>query len=199
MNAREHGIPHNRLRVFVVSILGDREYEFPKPTTSELELIDFLDTDVPESAYLSEHSSKNMIAETKDYAEFEKHGDLNIIYIDGNPTILVKNGSVKGYLEATIGDGIDLQRPNSKTRRGRVGKGYIPTLQARDNIGTFDGERIRRITPGESFKLMGFTSEDYDKVSKKMSNTQMYTQLGNSIVVTVLEAIFTEMFKDYLE
>ena len=42
--------------------------------------------------------------------------------------ILIKNANSKGYLEATPGDGIDLLQPNSETRRGRVQKGTIQTL-----------------------------------------------------------------------
>jgi len=53
--------------------------------------------------------------------------------------------------------------------------------------------RIRRITPRECFRLMGFTDEDFDKAKAVNSNTQLYKQAGNSIVVQVLEAIFSQM------
>ena len=43
---------------------------------------------------------------------------------------------------------------------------------------------------------MGFDDEDFEKASKVNSNTQLYKQAGNSIVVNVLEAIFKELFKE---
>lgn len=53
--------------------------------------------------------------------------------------------------------------------------------------------RIRKLTPKECWRLMGFTDEDFDKASKVNSNAQLYKQAGNSIVVQVLEAIFKEL------
>lgn len=53
--------------------------------------------------------------------------------------------------------------------------------------------RIRKLTPKECWRLMGFSDEDYDKASKVNSETQLYEQAGNSIVVNVLMAIFKEM------
>lgn len=55
--------------------------------------------------------------------------------------------------------------------------------------------RIRKLTPKECWRLMGFDDEDFDKASKVNSNTQLYKQAGNSIVVNVLMAIFNELFK----
>ena len=60
--------------------------------------------------------------------------------------------------------------------------------------------RIRKLTPTECYKLMGFTSEDCRKVSEGgVSNSQLYKQAGNSIVVNVLEAIFTSLGERYEE
>lgn len=56
--------------------------------------------------------------------------------------------------------------------------------------------RIRRLTPRECWKLMGFTDEDFDKAQEVNSNTQLYKQAGNSIVVNVLESIFAQMIED---
>lgn len=53
--------------------------------------------------------------------------------------------------------------------------------------------RIRKLTPKECWRLMGFDDEDFDKASQVNSNTQLYKQAGNSIVVNVLEAIFKEL------
>lgn len=60
--------------------------------------------------------------------------------------------------------------------------------------------RIRKLTPTECYKLMGFTAEDCKKCSDGgISNSQLYKQAGNSIVVNVLEAIFSELGKTYEE
>lgn len=53
--------------------------------------------------------------------------------------------------------------------------------------------RIRKLTPKECWRLMAFTDEDFHKAEAVNSNTQLYKQAGNSIVVSVLEAIFRQM------
>lgn len=59
----------------------------------------------------------------------------------------------------------------------------------------WDGLRIRKLTPKECWRLMGFTDEDFEKVAKVNSNAQLYKQAGNSIVVNVLMAIFNNLLK----
>ena len=56
-----------------------------------------------------------------------------------------------------------------------------------------DNVRIRKLTPRECWRLMGFMDEDFDKAKEVNSDTQLYKQAGNSIVVQVLESIFKEM------
>lgn len=53
--------------------------------------------------------------------------------------------------------------------------------------------RVRRLTPKECWRLMGIADEDYEKASKVVSNSQLYKQAGNAIVVNVLEGIFSNM------
>lgn len=53
--------------------------------------------------------------------------------------------------------------------------------------------RIRKLTPRECWRLMGFSDADFDKAAVVNSDTQLYAQAGNSIVVNVLEAIFKQM------
>jgi DNA (cytosine-5)-methyltransferase 1 len=57
-----------------------------------------------------------------------------------------------------------------------------------------DEYRIRKLTPRECLRLMGVDDSDIDKMEAVNSNNQLYKQAGNSIVVPVLEAIFTRMF-----
>lgn len=53
--------------------------------------------------------------------------------------------------------------------------------------------RIRKLTPKECWRLMGFEDEDFNKASQVNSNTQLYKQAGNSIVVNVLQSILTNL------
>ena len=54
--------------------------------------------------------------------------------------------------------------------------------------------RIRKLTPRECWRLMDFTDEDFDKAEEVNSNTQLYKQAGNSIVVNCLVAILGQLF-----
>ena len=65
------------------------------------------------------------------------------------------------------------------------GGGHIPMI--------VNNARIRKLTPKETWRLMGFTDDDFEKASKVNNNSQLYKQAGNSIVVQVLEAIFKQM------
>lgn len=69
------------------------------------------------------------------------------------------------------------------------------TLKAeKHDSGVFEGGRIRKLTPIECFRLMGFDDDDHAKaVEAGVSNSQLYKQAGNSIVVNVIEAIFGQM------
>ena len=73
--------------------------------------------------------------------------------------------------------------------------GLAPTVK--ENHGTvtatIQNYRIRKLTPKEYWKLMGFDDEDFEKAEKVNSNTQLYKQAGNSIVVDVLEHIFSKL------
>lgn len=105
--------------------------------------------------------------------------------------VAIKTANKKGYDMATDGDGIDLAYPQSAAPRGRVGHGVAKTIPTGDSQGTLDGFRIRKLTPRECWRLMGFDDADFDKAQAAgISNTQLYKQAGNSIVVNCLEAIF---------
>ena len=112
--------------------------------------------------------------------------------IDVNDTILIKNATKQGYLEAHDGDGCHIT--NIDKKRGTVQKEMIPTLKTSPDIGCVTTDlRIRKLTPKECWRLMGFDDEDFEKASKVNSNTQLYKQAGNSICVPVLIAIFKEL------
>lgn len=109
--------------------------------------------------------------------------------------VAIRTANRMGYDMARGGDCIDLAYPKSKTRRGRVGHGVSKTIATGDTMGTLTEDmRIRKLTPRECWRLMGFSDEDFDKAKAAgISDTQLYKQAGNSIVVDVLMAIFKEL------
>lgn len=140
LNAKDYGIPQNRERVFTISIRNDLNigYVFPEKKELKLKLKDMLEEEVDEKYYLSDS-----IIEYLEYGKYKaakvsnklKQTDTGICpTLDtmqgGNrqPFIKVKNATKKGYLEAEEGDSINLQRPTSTTRRGRVQKEVAATL-----------------------------------------------------------------------
>ena len=181
-------------------------YQFPQPQELKLKLRDMLEDEVDEKYYLS-----NSQIEYLEYGKYNaskvsnkiKQTDTGICpTLDtmqgGNrqPFIKIKEATKQGYKEAYEGDYVNLAYPDSKTRRGRVGKQVAQTLTTSDNIGVIANDlRIRKLTPKECWRLMGFDDEDFEKASKVNSNTQLYKQAGNSIVVNVLMAIFKELIK----
>ena len=106
----------------------------------------------------------------------------------------VRQATKQGYDIAEEGDSINLEQPNSTTRRGRVGNKIANTLTCSCNQAVVNEYRIRKLTPLECYRLMGFDDEDFYKASALNSNSQLYKQAGNSICVNVLEEIFKNLF-----
>lgn len=197
----------------------EQNFTFPLKQELTLRLKDMLENEVDEKYYLSEYKI-NSISHWKAYQKpFEKVQGKNsivptltargageehsgmITYSDSldNTTNLqdkclnIKEATKKGYKEAYDGDSVNLEQPNSKTRRGRVGNQVAQTLTTSCNQGVVNNYRIRKLTPKECWRLMGFDDEDFEKASQVNSNAQLYKQAGNSIVVQVLEVIFREL------
>ncbi|MGE6359430.1 MULTISPECIES: DNA cytosine methyltransferase [Staphylococcus] len=106
--------------------------------------------------------------------------------------IAVREATKKGYSIAKKGDSVNTSYPNSKTRRGRVGKQVAQTLQAGEvNQGVVTNEiRIRKLTPLECWRLQGFTEEQFYKAKNSgVSKSQLYKQAGNAVTVNVVDAI----------
>ena len=117
-------------------------------------------------------------------------------YQDGGlePKIRVKEATSQGYAEAQIGDSVNLSHPNSKTRRGRVGKQIANTLLTGESQGVIEPDfRIRKLTPRECWRLQGFPDWAFDKAQEVNSNSQLYKQAGNSVTVKVIAAIAKEL------
>lgn len=110
------------------------------------------------------------------------------------PKIRVKEATSQGYTEAQVGDSVNLSHPNSKTRRGRVGKGQANTLLTGESQGVVTSDfRIRKLTPRECWRLQGFPDWAFDKAQEVNSNSQLYKQAGNSVTVNVIAAIAKEL------
>lgn len=212
LNAKHYGIPQNRERVFVVSILGEHKpYKFADKIPLDKCIRDILDDEVDEKYYLSDeiqnrfkitNQNKNIIGTTK--PDFRTIGQRDLVYD--------KNG-VMGALVAT-----DYKQPkqiaeinqlgmldirgNEQVRRVYGVDGISPTLNTMQGGNRQPkvleyGFRIRKLTPRECFRLMGMRDDDIDKIQAAgTSNTQQYKMAGNSIVVDVLEAIFKNLFME---
>ena len=132
-------------------------------------------------------------------------GGHEVKIMDNRSIVRIAEAPKKGFAEATIGDSINIAYPNSNTRRGRVCEGKANTLSTSPQQAVItedsnmDNIRIRKLTPRECWRLMGFDDEDFNKARAVNSDTQLYKQAGNSIVVNVLEAIMGNMFRsDYI-
>lgn len=104
--------------------------------------------------------------------------------------IRVCEATKQGYAEAEAGDYINLEFPNSKTRRGRVGRQVANTLLTSGNQGVVTEDlKIRKLTPRECWRLQGFPDWAFDKAQEVNSKTQLYKQAGNSVTVNVIKTI----------
>lgn len=171
LNAKGFGIPQNRERVFCISILGEhKQYEFPQPIELKLKLKDILEKNVDEKYYLSE----------KMIMSFSKHKER--------------------HLEKGTGFIWKPKSENDIANCLRANAAICPTdntLLVKDINKQPSKEvcRIRRLTPIECWRLMGFSDEDFYKAKHSgVSDTQLYKQAGNSIVCKgILEGIFRNL------
>lgn len=104
--------------------------------------------------------------------------------------VMIREATKQGYAVAEQGDSINFSVPNSRTRRGRVGKGMANTLQTTCNQGTLDGMRIRKLTPLECSRLQGWEDEYFYRAAVVNSDSQLYKQEGNGVTVNVIYSNF---------
>ena len=221
LNAKDYGIPQNRERVFVVGFRKDlkleKEFEFPKPIKLEKKMQDFLIENAPGGYFLPEKGvdfvtdEKNL---TKRYTQidgeiqlcqkknqqFNWHGDFVFqsekeakqkIKVDLEKYFLSEK--VRKYVLAT-GTKNFYSRPKTDLE---VARPLLTTMHKMhragvDNYVTTDG-RLRKLTPRECFRLMGFS----DNFKIPVSDTSAYQQAGNSIVVDVLIHIMESILESY--
>lgn len=182
LNAKNFGIPQNRNRTFMVSVLGGYTYEFPKEFPLELMLKDVLEIDVEARFYFTNKQLERMSAWKSFQNPLEKVlGGESI-----SPTITTR-------IAVSDGGGI-----NASTKL------YSDLLTTDQNLRqNFNDKHIRYYTPKECWRLMGFNDEDFDLAKEALDKLDitsqqkegcLYKQAGNSIVVDVLYYIFKEMF-----
>jgi DNA (cytosine-5)-methyltransferase 1 len=133
---------------------------------------------------------------------FDKYKPSNLVEtlkVGGDtPLVRVKNGTKKGYDEAKVGDSVNLAFPNSKTRRGRVGKKVSQTLDTQGNMGTVcENSQIRKLTPLECFRLQGFP-DDMLKTAQnlQLKDCHLYKMAGNAVTVNVVETIAKKLWRE---
>ena len=172
LNAKDYGVPQNRERIFVVSIRKDlnKDFEFPKGFDNGIRLKDILEDEVDEKYYLSLEKTRGFIE------EYSGIGGGNSLYMVG---LL----NIKG---------------TEQVRRVYDPEGICPclnTMQGGNRQPKIMGHRIRKLTPKEAWRLMGFKDEQFLKAEQVCSNSQLYKQAGNSIVVNVMEEIFKNLME----
>ena len=179
LNAKHFGVPQNRERIFIIGIRDDADnnFSFPKPFPLEKRLKDVLESELDKKYYLSDKMIKGLTNKNNQDNGFTFNPkDNNSI---GNCVtarcfkmgaddnyIKVKSATKKGYEEAKEGDSINLEFPDSKTRRGRVGKGVAQTLDTGCNQGVLESyPKLEKGKGNVLFHRKGFATNTqvYDK------------------------------------
>ena len=201
LNAKDYGIPQNRERVFTISIRKDVDagYNFPEKQPLKIRLKDILEENVEEKFYLKDSQilkikNSNFMQEAKRIQEKDVCDTL--LARDWKDPKCVRIGGIfdtdkTKHQSGSIWDKEGLS-PTLDTMQGGWRQPCITTTVQKDSL-TNNNYRIRKLTPLETWRLMGFDDEDFEKAAKVNSNTQLYKQAGNSIVVNVLEAILKEL------
>lgn len=226
INAKNTGIPQNRNRIFCISILKNidtKQFEFPKPFDTGIRLKDLLETDenVLEKYFLSDEVQrrlqitdqkfeKNIVGTTK--PEFRTIGQRDLVY---------QEGAVMGALVATdykqpkqvlvsTNEPIHIanlcsekfRRMHEQSRRIYSEEDIAPAMHTcgggntEPKIEKNNLRIVRKLTPKECHRLMGFDDIDYENCKDiGMSDTQGYKQSGNSIVVNVIELLMEHLYK----
>ena len=219
LNSQDFDVPHNRERVFIISIRKDIDKGFDFPVGHKLKnhLRDLLEIDVDPKYYPSEDTLKYILSSGTKGFYYKPEIDLDVArpltstmhkchragldnyvsdsFVQNGEKLYIREANKNGYSEAEEGDFVNLQFLKSKTRRGRIGKQVSQTLCCNDSNGVVEKRNnalgIRRLTPKECFRLMGFDDEDVDVLmANNISNTQLYRMAGNSIVVDTLIYIY---------
>ena len=196
LNAKHFGIPQNRERVFMVSIRKDVDngYEIPVGHEIDVKISDFVDYSVEARLSREKHRDiverdaelqqriKNVLNGIEHEIPKNKIDGLGQVYASFRSTAVTNHES--WYVQT-------LTTANQKVYLGGISKEKLYD-DSDDLVNYF---WCRELSSREYWRLMGFTDEDYDKAYQVTKVASLYRQAGNSIVVSVLEAIFTNLLK----
>ena len=137
------------------------------------------------TAVAREESNKIMIDEVKRIVSATRKCDIGVTVHD--------NGDIRPHRLDKKKSGISEMQINKDTNiSNTVTASHMPKT-----YGDSTNFRIRKLTPKECWRLMGFDDEDFYKAEAVNSNSQLYKQAGNSIVVDVIEKIYEKLFERY--
>lgn len=183
LNAKHHGVPQNRERVFLIGIRddADNKFQFPREEHLTKRLKDVLEKEVNPKYFLSEKMINGFLAHNKRHIEEKGQDGFNWKPKDEN--------DIAACLRANAA----LAATDNTLKVGVVNQEYYDTLLANPNPQKegliSENYKIRRLTPRECFRLMDFP----DTFKWPVSDSQAYKQAGNSIVVNVLYKILKNL------
>ena len=175
LNSCDYGIPQNRERCYMISILGNQKYEFPNTIPLTKYLRDYLDDKVDDNLYIH-NIYANEVKEI--YKNFDFINDKNRYN-----KICVLGHYMKSKHESSRIVNINGISPTIKENHDTV-----TAIIDKDN-------NVRKLSVYEFGKLMGVSNNDIDKILQVQSIAKARKQFGNSIVVNVMECIFDNLFK----
>ena len=199
LNARDYGVPQTRERLFCVGFRNPTEFRYPAPIKLKYRMYDFLE-DYVEGQFFVKEKNANILSLDEEHRIGLKNGEAFENYDDF--IFPVKEVEDKYYLSEKVAKYVLC--PGTKTFRTSVKTDLDvarPLLQSMhkmhragvDNYVSYNKAKgingLRRLTPRECLRLMGF-KDDFKIV---VSNTAAYMEAGNSIVVDVLIAILRQM------
>ena len=200
LNAKDYGIPQNRERIFVISIRKDIDkgnFKFPEKQTLQLKLKDLLDDEVDEKFYLKdsqiERIKNSTFMQEKKRIQDKEYCDTLLARDWKDPKCIRVGGLYDSEGKTHQAGSIYNKNGLAPTQTSNCGgSGSSATILKKEA-----DFRIRKLTPRECWRLMGFSDKDFDNAQATgLSNTQLYKEAGNSIVVNVLEKIFKNLFLD---
>jgi DNA (cytosine-5)-methyltransferase 1 len=181
LNARDYGIPQTRERLYCIGFRKKTEFKYPAPIPLKYKMYDFLE-DCTDSPY---YDTKRHAKVLSDELVFPITEVEDKFYLSEKVAKYVLCSGTKTF-KTPIKTDLDIARPllHSMHKMHRAGVDNYVTYNKTKGI---DG--LRKLTPRECLRLMGFR----DDFIIKVSNTSAYMEAGNSIVVDVLIALLKQL------